>query len=130
MALQAEHTNSATADSKSPDGQMIEYGRERWTPLPTLDMFVGYWTNICGAAVNRLLVGDQTAARALVVELDRADTLVKTIADIKQLHQQMAVEQALVRVALDRLNAAIMMGPQPGERPARAKPAKRRRAAR
>jgi hypothetical protein len=110
------------------DSKMIEYGRERWTPLPTLDTTVGYWTNICSAAVNRLLVGDQTAARTLVVELDRAHTLAKTIADIKQLQQQMELGRALAGVALKRISDAIMMEPQPGERPARAKPAKRRAA--
>jgi hypothetical protein len=65
-----------------------------------------------------MLRANRAGARALVVELDRAGTLIKALATINQLKLRAEVVSHLLFIAEQRFNAAIKMA---GERPARSK---------
>src|SRR5262245_2739563 len=112
MALQSHPTTDARKSVNA---------RDDWMPLPQLDAIIARDLNAWRRVVNRILKGDRAAVRALVVELDGAHTLIEAMTAIKQLEREMDVVSRLLALAQMRINAAIMMGPQPGERSTRAK---------
>jgi hypothetical protein len=115
MTLQATPTNGATAEPK-PD---------EWDRLPPIDnTFVNNFVRDLKAGrtvVNSMLQANRADARALVVELDRAGTLVGTMTAIERLKLQVDAAHVLLGLAQLRFNAAIMMGPPSGERSGRSK---------